>query len=422
MHYVAVSFSHKNTDLSIREKLAFDEQAKEHSLRFLNDKAVINEAMIVSTCNRVEVYVSTPEPEEATKEIFDLLSHHSDLSRQELEGRADTFEDHGAVHHIFSVTSSLDSLVIGETQITGQVRDAYRFACDRGVATRKIGTLMDQAFRCAAAVRSTTDITKNPVSVASAAVAKAKEIVGQLQGLSAVVVGAGEMGTLAAKHLATAGAKVIVVNRSLDKAQQLADELPSGEAARLIELPRLLNEHPLVFTAISVDEPLITERHIEDVGFERFWFDLAVPRNIDTIKADDLSIFWVDDLRDIVAKNVTMREEQARAAYTVVGEYTIDFFKQLETRSLDPLIKALRSKAESACTKELERYLKKGYLPKEHEETILKLLHGAFNTFLHTPTLRLKDALHHPQGESVIDSVAYMFDLHDDDSQEKREV
>ncbi|HLD22592.1 MAG TPA: hypothetical protein VJA83_01530, partial [Sulfuricurvum sp.] len=183
MHYLIVSFSHKNSTIAIREKLAFvDETARLNALETLNSSPCISESMVLSTCNRVEIVCSCNDTELAIEAVFALLANHSGLTPHELQERADVFDDEGGIHHLFSVASSLDSMVVGETQIAGQLKDAYKLSQENGYSAQKIGRAMSYAFKCAAEVRNATNISSKPVSIASVAVAKIKESVGDVSG------------------------------------------------------------------------------------------------------------------------------------------------------------------------------------------------------------------------------------------------
>ncbi len=413
MHYLVISFSHKNTDIATREKIAFSNEEK--IIKFLEklkkDKS-INEAIVLSTCNRVEIMLSVNEVLKATQHAFELLSKHSELSKDELEGRADVYEDNGAIHHLFAVSSSLDSLVVGETQITGQLKSAYKLAYDKGFCSQKLSRPLHFAFKCAAEVRNSTELSKNPVSVASVAVSKAKEVLGELGGYACVVVGAGEMSKLAAKHLINAGCNVILVNRDHGKAQKLADDLGSFATAEpFSKLKLLVNQYRLLFSATGAPHTVITKDMVEKAAFKRYWFDIAMPRDIEAIEDEDINIYAVDDLQDIVNKNLSMREEQAREAFSIIGRYTQEFYRWLQTLSVDPVIKEIRDQARGASLKELEKAIAKGFLPKEYEEQVTKILHSAFNTFLHNPTTKLKDIAEDPIADTVLEGVKLLFGI-----------
>jgi glutamyl-tRNA reductase len=415
MHYLIASFTHKNTNIETREKLSFsDEELLKKFYDVLLAIDSVHEALVISTCNRVEILVSAKDLDYLKEQILESICKVTAVSCEELENKGEVYHDIEAIHHIFSVVSSLDSLVLGETQIVGQVKDAFSFSYENGYSGQKIARVMHNAFRCSATVRSATDISKNPISVASVAVAKAKEIFGgNLGGYSGVVVGAGEMGELTAKHLANAGANIILVNRNMEKALELAKRIEDVTVTvePYSELPKLVNHYRLLFSATGAPEPIITKDMVEDTTFERHWFDIAIPRDIEPCNCDKLTIYAVDDLRSIMQQNLRQREQNAQKAFGIVGEFTENFFKWLQTLSVDPMIKEIRKKAREASQKELQRAIKKGYIPKEYEKQIEKIVHQAFNGFLHEPTLMLKRIAEQPQADTVVQSIQLFFNL-----------
>jgi len=413
MHYLIISYSHKNSDIAIREKLAFNSDEKlKNGLSTLQDCDNINEAIILSTCNRVEIIASVKNPMKASSTIFKMLHKNSGLSIEELEGRGDVYEDNGALHHLFCVASSLDSLVVGETQIAGQLKDAFKFSYENGFCSQKLSRAMHFAFKCAAEVRNTTDISKNPVSVASAAVTKAKALLGELGGDVAVVIGIGEMGMLTIKHLSNLGCNIVVANRDAEKAKEVAKEFPNIIAVESYsKIKELINRYKILFTATGAPHTIITDDMVEEKSFSRFWFDMAVPRDIDNITSPNVNIFAVDDLKDIVSKNMSLREEQAKAAYGIIGRYTMEFYKWMQSMSVDPIIKEMRNLAKESSEKELEKALSKGHIPKEYEDAVKKVLHNAFNSFLHDPTKKLKDIAEDPRSDMVVEAVKLLFGI-----------
>lgn len=416
MHYIVISFSHKNSDIVTREKLALSDEGKRNLVaqQILTQDSV-NELIILSTCNRVEIMTSTKEPFKSVDFILEVLSRHSTISLEELEGRADVYEDNGAVHHIFSVASGLDSLVVGETQIAGQLKDAYKEAYEKGWCGQKLGRVMHYAFKCAKEVRNSTDISKNPVSIASAAVNMAKEKMGNLGGYTALVLGAGEMGTLATKHLLNQGCNVILIGRDVEKTKKIAYEINTDIRVESIDnLSKLINSYRLLFSATSAKEPVITRDMVENREFERFWFDMAVPRDIDEIDMKNINIYAVDDLKEIVEKNMAFREEQAKIAYKIVGHYVKDFFKWLQTLEIDPIIKEIRARAKEAALTELQKALKKGYIQEKEAKNIEKLLHNAFNRFLHAPTKKLKSIADEPSADTIVEAIKFFFEIEDE--------
>ncbi|MGP1580611.1 MAG: glutamyl-tRNA reductase [Wolinella sp.] len=412
MYYLIVSYSHKNTDLATRERLAFGSKRSDDLLHELLINKFINEGIVLSTCNRVEFILNVQEKQKASDFLLEKLAEHTKIPREELFERADFYEDSGAIHHLFCVASSLDSLVIGETQIAGQLKSAFKFAYDHGYCSQKLSRAMHFAFRCAASVRNCTEISKNPVSVASASVSKAKEILGDLGGDTAVVVGLGEMGQLAIKHLNNLGCNVILVNRDKNKAEEFAKEFGGSVSVEgFSRLGELINCHKLLFSATGAPHTVITKDMVVPKNFKRYWFDLAVPRDIESLENEMVSIYAVDDLQDIVNKNISLREEQAKRAYGIIGQFTQEFFKWLQSLSVDPIIKAMREQARESALKELNRALNKGFLPKECEKSVEKILHSAFNTFLHHPTVRLKEISEEPKADTVVEAVKLLFGI-----------
>ncbi len=417
MQYLVVSYSHKNTDIVVREKLAFnDEEAKRTALKNVLSVEGVSEAILLSTCNRVEFVVSTSNPSVALDEIFMTLHHHSGLSVDELEGRADVYEDEGAVHHVFAVASSLDSLVVGETQIAGQLKDAFRFAYEEGYCGQKLARVIHFAFKCAAEVRNSTDISKSPVSVASAAVAQAKEVMGgNLGGFTGLVVGAGEMSRIVAQHLVASGCNVILFNRSMESAREIAEEI--GERIDIEPFHALgeyINRYRLLFSATGAPGTIITDEMVQPASFQRHWFDLAVPLDIDIISDKSVKVYAVDDLQSIVDNNLALRREQARKAYEIVGRYTQEFFRWLQSLMIDPLIKEIRLLAKDAALAEVERAVKKGFIPAETKENVERLVHNAFKKFLHAPTKKLRGVSDRPGADTIIEAMKFVFDIDTD--------
>ncbi|EOX8337654.1 glutamyl-tRNA reductase [Campylobacter coli] len=408
--YYCISFTHKNTDLSLRERLSFSDEAKKNEfLRLLSIHENIEECLVISTCNRVEIVAYVKEA--CVEYIIKSLALLCNVDKESLVQKADIFEDSGAIHHLFSVASSLDSLVVGETQIAGQLKDAFAFALKNNFCAVHLSRAIHSAFKCAAKVRNETQISKNPISVASVAVAKAKELL-PLDGKSAIVIGAGEMGELAAKHLIAAGARVIVLNRDMEKAHILCERLGVlSECDSLNNLKKYLDEYEIFFSATNAPNAIITNSSIDEVSHKRYFFDIAVPRDIDISENEKISVFAVDDLEVVVRKNLALREQEARMAYAIISRETSEFFRYLNDLALMPIIKAIRLQAKEYADKQLEIALKKGYLKKSDKEEARKLIHQVFKAFLHTPTVNLKHLQGKMQSDTVINAMRYIFDL-----------
>lgn len=443
MAYMSVSFTHKNTDITVREKLSFSNDVrKKEILRLLASNSAIEECLVLSTCNRVEIFTAVSDFEAANKFVLLALSRVSGVSYDELAERADIYEDYGAIHHLFAVAASLDSLVVGETQIVGQLKDAFKFAKQNAYANTAIAAAIDEALKCAARIRNQTEISKNPISVSSVAVAMAKEKLGSLQGADAVVLGAGEMSELACKHLLANGANVTILNRNLTNAQKLAASLIGtadgailgGRASRddagganlrgganicaariktdaLDNLKKYLNSASLFFSATGSQEPIITDSLLEPKSFKRYFFDIAVPRDVELTQSEDVEVYSVDDLEEIVKKNLILREEQAQIAYSIVAKCTNEFFKWLRAAASTPIIKALRQSAKQVAELELAKALKKGYLKHSDAEEARKLIHQVFKAFLHAPTVNLKNLGEADDEGGTVNALVEIFEL-----------
>lgn len=384
-------------------------QKKNEFLRLLSIHENIEECLVISTCNRVEIVAYVKEA--CAEYIIKSLALLCNVDKESLVQKADIFEDSGAIHHLFSVASSLDSLVVGETQIAGQLKDAFAFALKNNFCAVHLSRAIHSAFKCAAKVRNETQISKNPISVASVAVAKAKELL-PLDGKSAIVIGAGEMGELAAKHLITAGARVIVLNRDMEKARILCERLGVlSECDSLNNLKKYLDEYELFFSATNAPNAIITNSLIDEVSHKRYFFDIAVPRDIYISENEKISVFAVDDLEVVVRKNLALREQEARMAYGIIGRETAEFFRYLNDLALTPIIKAIRLQAKECANKQLQIALDKGYLKHSDEEEARKLIHQVFKAFLHTPTMNLKHLQGKMQSDTVINAMRYIFDL-----------
>lgn len=411
MHYLILSFTHKNTTLPIRDKLAFnDDEAKIAFLSRALEAPYLNEAIVLSTCNRIELIASCSNPGEAAKYLYLLLNERSGISLNELEGRAELFEDQGAIHHLFSVASSLDSLIVGETQIAGQLKDAYRFSLERGFCGDKLTRAVNYAFKCAAEVRNRTNISSKPVSVASVAVAAARRAFGSLRGRRALVIGSGEMSVIAARTLKNHGAEISLMNRTMAKIEPLAQEL-DGTLVPFNRLKDVLDDYDMIFTATSAEAPIIDGKI--QLKKERLchWFDMAVPRDIGEIRSDRVTVYRVDDLKNTVDENIMLREEEAKASFAIVGRYTAEFYAWLKSLNIEPLIKELYRRADEAAGIETARALKKGFLPEAYAAQAEKMALQAIKRFLHPQVQQLRKAADVGDIDAMIGSMEFILDM-----------
>ena len=414
MHYLVLSFTHKNTTLPIRDKLAFnDDETKATFLEKSLASPYVNEALLLSTCNRIEVIASCNNLSEAAKHLFLLLNEHSGIDLNELEGRAELFEDQGAIHHLFSVASSLDSLIVGETQIAGQLKDAYRFALERGRCGDKLTRAVNYAFKCAAEVRNRTNISSKPVSVASVAVAAARRAFGSLEGKKALVIGAGEMSVIAARTLKNHGADVSVMNRTMAKVEALAEEV-NGTLVPFSRLPEVLGNYDMIFTATSAQDPIIPDVPRLKTDRPCHWFDMAVPRDIGDIEHPQVTVYRVDDLKNTVDENIMLREEEAKASFKIVGRYTAEFYAWLKSLNIEPLIKAMYARAEVSAKTETTRAVKKGFIPQTYAEQAEKMALQSLKRYLHPQVQQLRKAADVGDIDAMIESMEFILNMNEE--------
>lgn len=419
MSYLIISFSHKNTDIKMREKLAFSsEEDKERFIKVLLENESTKEVVLLSTCNRVEIITRSSNIKQSSRNIIEKLANYSGVEFDTLYNRADIYDNDGAVHHLFSVASALDSLVIGETQIVGQLKDAFRFSQAKNYCGANITRVMHYAFKCAANVRNATSLGTGSVSVASTAVAKAKEIIGNTKGVKALVIGAGEMSELTVKHLISSGFDVVLTSRDIKKAQNLASSFEVHVSVEpYSELSNLLAKIPVMITATSAPYPIITKENAPSSSINRYWFDIAVPRDIDeNISLSNLEVYSVDDLQDIVNENMSLRAEQAKTAYGIVSRMSLEFFEWLKSLEIEPMVKNLYIKGDSIIDKKVKNAIKKGFIKAEDEENIRKLCQTVITEYLHNPSKQLKDISKNMECDVVIGAVQNMFGLSNDSS------
>jgi glutamyl-tRNA reductase len=415
MHYLVISFSHKNSTLAQREKLAFvNDAAKIEMMAKINNHPQISESMILSTCNRIEIFCSCSHVEEASEYLLALLSAHSHFGLDELKMRGDILDDYGAIHHLFSVTSSLDSMVVGETQIVGQIKDAYKLSLEHEFCGIKISRAMQFAQKCAAEIRNATEISSKPVSVASVAVSKARECCGTLLGMKALVIGSGEMSVITCKHLTAQGVEVTVMNRTLSRAEEIAREC-NAKVRPFSEIVRAVNEYPLLFTATGSISPIIDEGMLQTCSYDRFWFDMAVPRDIEVETGSlGVHVYRIDDLKEIVSANIGLREDEARTSFVLIGRQTTAFFEWLKGLTIEPLIKTMYQSAYVCAQEESNRVMEKGFIPKEYEAAVQKATQQALKRFLHPFSDRMRDAADPLRADALISAMSFLMDQNDD--------
>ncbi|HYN86660.1 MAG TPA: glutamyl-tRNA reductase [Pyrinomonadaceae bacterium] len=400
MSILLVGLNHKTAPVEVRERLAFGDEACATHLRALVDGEVVREGLIVSTCNRVEVVAATegPRAEEAAARLREFLGSSRSLPPDFFARHLYTHSDDAAVRHVFRVTSSLDSLVVGEPQVLGQVRRAYSVAVGAGTTGRVLHRLVHHALRVAKRVRNETGIASSAVSVSFTAVELGRKIFGSLEGATVMVVGAGEMAELAAKHLAGAGAaRVLVSNRTHAAAQRLAAEF-GGEAVEFDKLSERVAEADVVICSTASGDYVITREMAARAREARrnrpaFFIDISVPRNVDPRvgELDNLFVFDVDDLEAVVASNIREREREAERAELIVESEVMQFQQSLRILDIGPTVGALREKMRRTALEELRRQRPRlGDLTPEQERAVEQLLLSTVNKISHPVIHRLR--------------------------------
>jgi glutamyl-tRNA reductase len=400
MSIVLVGLNHKTAPVEVRERLAFSDESLAESLRALVDGETVREGLIVSTCNRVEVLAAAAGQNgpDAVSRLSDFLSRVRSVPVELFSGHLYTHADEAAVRHIFRVASSLDSMVVGEPQVLGQVRHAYSLAVEAGTAGRVLHKLVHHALRVAKRVRSETGIAASAVSVSYTAVELGRKIFGSLKGATVLLVGAGEMAELAAQHLAGAGAaRVLVTNRTYETAQRLAVSF-GGEALEFSALEEALAQADVVICSTAAREYIITPEMADRARAARrnrpaFFIDISVPRNVDpaVAKLANLFVFDVDDLEAVVASNLREREREAERAELIVEAEVTQFQQALRDLDIGPTVGALKDKLRRIALEEFERQRGRlGDLTPEQEQAVEAMLMSAVNKISHPVIHRMR--------------------------------
>jgi glutamyl-tRNA reductase len=393
MSIVLIGVNHKSAPVKLRELLAFSEEACTKGLRTLVDGDVVREGLIVSTCNRVEVLTETAKErlQEGIDRITFLLGQSRSLPSDFFHKHIYSHTDDQAVRHLFRVASSLDSMVVGEPQVLGQVRRAYSLALEAGTAGRVLNRLVHHAFRVAKRVRTETGIAANAISISYMAVELGKKIFNSLKGHTVLLIGAGEMAELSARHLLSAGvARVLIANRTEESAERLAKEF-GGEAVDFDRLSSHLADADIVICSTAASDYIITAQMAREALERRrnrpaFFIDISVPRNVDPAigKIPNVFVFDIDDLESVISSNIREREREAERAELIVESEIMQFQQALRALDIGPTIGALRQKLQDIARLEMTRQRNRlGPLTPEQENAIESLLLSTVNKISH---------------------------------------
>lgn len=399
MNILVVGLNHKTAAVEVREKLAFEGKRLEEGLLGLRGLSPVNEAVVLSTCNRVEMYVNVKDAEEASDAIKGFISEFHGIKSHLLESALYFLQAKDAVRHIFRVASSLDSMVVGEPQILGQLKDAFEFALSKKTTGVLLNKLMKKAISVAKRVRTETRIAENAVSISFSAVELAKKIFTDISEKSVMLLGAGEMAELAARHLISSGVKEIVVaNRTFDRGVELARDF-GGRAIRFDEFLHEMRHSDIVICSTGAPTYVVTKAEMHTVMKERkqrpvFIIDISVPRNIDPEinKMENVFLYDVDDLQGVIDTNMLERKKEAEKAEGIIGEEVETFTRWQESLDAVPAIVALRETAENIKNEELQKLMNK--LPElgdKERKAVEYMVTAVVNKLIHPPTIALKE-------------------------------
>jgi len=419
MNIVVVGVSHKTAPVETRERLMFPEEQLERFCKELIQLPGIEEGVILSTCNRIEIYAAVEQFHEGVWSVKEFIARSRNIPLHTLEQYLYAHSTEQAVKHLFRVSSALDSMVVGEAQILGQVKDAYSWAKKCETVNSLFYQLFEQAFSVAKRVRSETGIGENAVSVSFAAVELAKKIFDTLSDKVVMLIGAGKMSELAARHLISQGVKQLFVsNRTFSKASEMA-ALLGGQALSFDQLKTYLVTTDIVISSTGSPSFIVKKSDVQDLIRHRrnkpmFFIDIAVPRDIDpeVNEIENVYLYDIDDLQSVVEANLREREREALKAEEIVTKGAAQFLSRFDTFDLVPTIVSLRDKVEKIRSQELERTLArlKG-ISDEEKEVISALTTSIVNKILHEPTVNIKKQVDGIEKADLIKVIKALFNL-----------
>ncbi|ALG66500.1 glutamyl-tRNA reductase [Beggiatoa leptomitoformis] len=415
MQLYVVGLNHTTAPVAVREQVSFSPERLCHALHDLTQHELVEEAVIVSTCNRTELYCAlghdTREP------VLAWLGRYHHITLEKLNNYLYTYEHTDAVRHLLRVASGLDSLILGEPQILGQIKTAYQSAREANTIGRSLGKLFEHSFSVAKQIRTDTAIGSSPVSVAFAAVRLAQQIFGDLQHNTALLIGAGETIELAARHLHEKNlGKMIVANRTLDRARNVAKEF-GGYAITLEEISGHLAEADVVISSTASPVPILSQAMVKQAIKTRkhrpmFIVDIAVPRDVEesVSKVEDVYLYTVDDLNEVIQENLRTREQAARQAEEIIDTQVTHFIGWLKSLSAIETICDIRERAQDKRVELVAKAKKMLDNGKAPHDVIDYLAHTLTNTIIHTPCTQLRQASYNGR-DDLVSAAQQLFQL-----------
>ncbi len=422
MNLIVLGINHKTAPVEVREKLAIADSKVGEALETIKaNTPEILEEVILSTCNRVEIYARVTDIKLGVEALKNFLSEHHSIDRETIDKSTYFYVLEEAVEHLFKVSSSLDSMIVGEPQVLGQVKGAYKAAKELQSTGAILNNLFERSFNVAKKVRTETAIAENAVSVSYAAVELARKIFDDLQSKTVMLVGAGEMIELAANHLISQGVEtVLVANRTYERAVELATKF-SGEAIRFGDLYEELKRCDIVITSTGAPHFVIRKELAAKVIVERkqlpmFFIDIAVPRDIEPSvnEIDNCYVYDIDDLQHVVDANMAERENEAKKAEAIIKEEVAQFFTWLDHLEVAPTIAALKTKAENIRKAELAKVIgKMENISDKDKDSIDKMTSSIINKVIHAPVVNLKKSAETKDSHTYLQVFRKLFGLGD---------
>ena len=419
MKFSITGVNHKSAPVEVRERLAFDERAIGEALQELKRRPGFDEGLILSTCNRVEIAVTCDDNLAEANAVDQFFADTRQVDRSWVVPYLYRYQDRDAIRHLFRVASSLDSMVVGEPQILGQLKSAYALAKLHGSVNGFLDTLVTRAFSVAKRVRTETEIGANAVSVSYTAVELAREIFGSLKDKKVMVVGAGKMSEAAARHLHRSGvSQIFVTNRTRERAEEMA-KLFEGKIVEYTAFTGFLHEVDIVIASSGAPHYILTKNDMRKVIEARrnrpmFLIDIAVPRNIEPAanELDNVFLYDIDDLQKVVDSNVKDRMKEAAEAETIIAEEVERMITRLQSREVVPTIVSLQEQLENLRVNEVARMRKKfGALSPEQEEALEALTRSIINKIAHGPISELRKQASAPEGRYFVTTIRKVFRL-----------
>ncbi len=419
LEIVLIGINHRSAPVELREKLNFSKTETEQALLIMQKEPSIHEVFMVSTCNRVEVLVSTDQPEAVKKLIAAYIAAWKNVPIERFMPAVYVYTGDKAVRHLFRVTASLDSMMLGEPQILGQVKEAYRQAVDTKTTGVILNRLLHKAFSVAKRVRSETGIGGHAVSISYAAIELAKKIFDSLENKSVLLVGAGEMAELAVEHLmrSRCTGRVLVANRTFSSGMKLADQF-NGTPIRFEEIPETLEAIDILISSTGSPEYVVTRHHVKPVMRRRknrplFFIDIAVPRDIDPAinRIANAYVYDIDDLQGVISENIKSRQQESVLAERIVDEGVMRFRCWYKNLDVVPTIVALRNKLYNIAEAELYKTLHSMDISEAEQEALKKMTEAMVNKILHDPTMFLKNPGTHRNKSTYLDLARKLFRL-----------